>query len=177
MKNKPAKKHVIELDQIPDTSLILKDFGDVDYHDTYKIQLSTTDYSVDEITTALFKTPQWVMCLLRIRDFIVKPFGLKTSAEIGISIEPYYSIGSKAVFFTVIDRNENEIVMAEDDKHLNFRTSVLVEKNGTLSHVYLSTIVRFNNVFGRLYFLPVKPFHRWMIKSDLKKYTRENEQT
>jgi len=177
MKNNPAKKHVIVLDQIPDTSLILKDFGEVDYHDTFKIQLSTTDYAVDDITTAIFKTPQWVSYLLKIRDFIVKPFGLKTSDDIETTIEPYYSIGSRAVFFTVIDRNENEIVMAEDDKHLNFRISVMIEKNGSTCYVYLSTIVRFNNVFGRLYFIPVKPFHRMMIKSDLKKYVRENEQT
>jgi hypothetical protein len=107
---------------------------------------------------------------MKLRDIIVKGFGLKTGDKNDIIIEPHYSIGSKAVYFTVLDRNENEIVMAENDKHLNFSTSVMVEKDPASSTINLSTIVQFNNFFGSLYFLPVKPFHRIIIKSLLKKY-------
>ena len=59
--------------------------------------------------------------------------------------------------------------MAENDKHLNFRTSVLIDRKEPLSHIYLTTIVKFNNIWGRLYFIPVKPFHRIIIKTLLKK--------
>lgn len=167
-------KKVVKLDNIPEKSLILNDFGKIDYSDTYKIQITSNDYSVDKITTDIFKTPKWVDNLMKLRDVIVKGFGLKTGDKNDIIIEPYYSIGSKAVYFTVLDRNENEIVMAENDKHLNFRTSVMVDKNTANSTVYLSTIVQFNNFFGWLYFFPVKPFHRIIIKSLLKKYAHEN---
>lgn len=167
-------KKVFKLDKIPEKSLILNGFRKIDYSDTYKIQITSNDYSVDKITTNIFKTPKWVDNLMKLRGIIVKVFGLKTSDKNDIIIEPYYSIGSKAVYFTVLDRNENEIVMAENDKHLNFRTSVMVEKDTASSTVYLSTIVQFNNFFGRLYFLPVKPFHRIIIKSLLKKYAHEN---
>ncbi len=170
-------KKVVKLDNIPEKSLILNDFGKIDYSDTYKIQITSNDYSVDKITTDIFKTPKWVDNLMKLRDIIVKGFGLKTGDKNDIKIEPYYSIGSKAIYFTVLDRNENEIVMVENDKHLNFRTSVMVDKNTTNINVYLSTIVQFNNFFGWLYFLPVKPFHRLIVKSLLKRYTHENEQT
>jgi hypothetical protein len=40
--------------------------------------------------------------------------------------------------------------------------------------VYLSTIVQFKIFFGWRYFLPVKPFHRIIIKSLLNKYAHEN---
>lgn len=166
---------VIKLDNVPEKSLILNGFGKIDYSDTYKIQITSNDYSVDKITTDIFKTPKWVDDLMKFRDVMVKGFGLKTGDKNDIIKKPYYSIGSKAVYFTVFDRNENEIVMAENDKHLKFRTSVMVDKNTANSSVYLSTIVQFNNFFGLLYFLPVKPFHRIIIKSLLKKYAHENE--
>lgn len=94
--------------------------------------------------------------------------GLKTDTKAEASL-PYYPIGSKAVLFRVTDRNESEIVMDEDDKHLNFKTSVMVERINGFTQVWLTTIVHFNNTLGRLYFWPVKPFHKALIKSRLKK--------
>ena len=175
---KNQKKKISELDQIPDSSIILNGFGKVDYHDTYKITISTNKYSVDKIASDLFKLTPLFKYLLKIRDFIVKPFGIKTSDEFKeafkTDVEAHYSIGSKAVFFTVIDRNEKEIVMAENDKHLNFKTSVMIEKKEKSTDVYQTTIVQYNNFFGRFYFFFVKPFHRFLIKKDLKKYANEN---
>lgn len=48
---KNQKKKISELDQIPDSSIILNGFGKVDYHDTYKITISTNKYSVDKIAS------------------------------------------------------------------------------------------------------------------------------
>lgn len=166
-------KKVIRLKQIPADSLILNDFGKINYWDIYQVQLSVNDYSVDKITTDIFKLPGWIDKLVTLRNGIAKRFGLKTGDK-NYHTEPHYSIGHKAGYFTVLDRNENEIVMAENDKHLNFRTSVRVEKQSENSLVYLSTIVQFNNFFGWLYFLPVKPFHQVLIQSLLKKYAKEN---
>ena len=167
-------KKVIKLDNVPEKSIILNGFGRIDYSDTYKTQITLNDYSVDRVTTDIFKTPKWVDNLMKLRNIIVKVFGLKTGDKSDIRIEKYYPIGSKAVYFTVIDRSENEIVMAENDKHLNFRTSVMIQKSNINSTVFLSTIVQFNNFFGKLYFLLIKPFHRTIIKSLLKKYVYEN---
>ncbi|HZK03765.1 MAG TPA: DUF2867 domain-containing protein [Bacteroidaceae bacterium] len=167
-------KKAIKLDRIPKNSLILNGFGKIDYCDTYKIQISSNDYSVDKITTDIFKPPKWVDNLMKLRNIIVKVFRLKTGGKNDNLIEPHYSVGNKVGYFTVLDRNKNEIIMAENDKHLNFRTSVMVEKDAACSTIYLSTIVQFNNFFGRLYFLPVKPFHRIIIKLLLKQYANEN---
>lgn len=167
-------KKVIKLDRIPEQSIILSGFGKIDYGDTYKIQITSNDCTVDKITTDIFTLPSGFDYLMKLRNRMVKRFGLKTGDKKEADNEPYYSIGSKAAYFTVLDRNESEIVMAENDKHLNFRTSVRIEKGAVNSSVYLSTIVQFNNFFGRLYFLPVKPFHRIMIQSLLKRYANEN---
>lgn len=81
--------------------------------------------------------------------------------------QDYYPVGSKLMSFTVLTRNENEIVMGEDDKHLKFRTSVFVDREK--SKVYLTTIVKFNNWLGKFYFIPVKLIHKILVKSQFKK--------
>lgn len=162
---------VIKTNRIAEKSIISNQFGRIDYLDTYKIDVEVND-TIDNITTNIFKTPKWVDRLLNFRDLIVRVFGLKTGNKKDRNIANYYPIGSKAVYFTVLDRNDHEIVMAENDKHLNFRTSVLLDKTNATTAIYLTTIVHFNNIFGRLYFIPVKPFHQIIIKSLLKRYVK-----
>jgi len=152
----------------PEKSLIYKDFGRIDYCDSYQI-VKSTDETIDNITTEIFRIPKWVDFLMRIRGSLVKLFGLNSGKKKNITESIYYPIGTKAGYFNVIDRNENEIVMAENDKHLNFRTAVMKKKSELDCSIYLTTIVRFNNIWGKLYFLPVKPFHQIIIKSLLKR--------
>jgi hypothetical protein len=71
------------------------------------------------------------------------------------------------MIFTVSARNGNEIVMEEDDKHLTFGTSVLIDREQ--SEIYLTTVVKYHNWGGRLYFIPVKPVHRMLVKSQIKR--------
>jgi hypothetical protein len=106
---------------------------------------------------------------MKVRNSIVRLFGLEVSGK-EAQEQDYYPLGSRLMIFTVSARNENEIVMEEDDKHLKFRTSVLVDREK--SEIYLTTVVKFHNWGGRLYFIPVKPVHRMLVKSQLKKIMR-----
>ena len=158
----------ISVKMIPDGSIISKDFGKISYFDSYKITLNTND-NVDSILSKAFTGPKWADYLMKIRNSIVGVFGLKTGDSKDARYADYYPIGSKAVIFTVSDRNDSEIVMSENDKHLYFRTSVYLKRDGESTDVYLTTLVRFNNLFGNLYFTPVKPFHKMIIKSSLNR--------
>lgn len=162
-------KQVSQQKKVLDCSIILKNFGKIDYQDSYLVKIDKRD-SVDSIATKIFaSSPKWANWLLKSRDFMVKCFGLKTTPK-DLQIEPYYNIGSRLALFTVSDRNEHEIVMAENDKHLNFRTSVLVVEAAGVTSVYLTTIVQYNNFFGRFYFTVIKPFHRMIVKSYLRRF-------
>jgi len=162
-------KKVYRSNKVPEYSIISKDFDDFHYCDTYRIMIQSKD-SLDKITTDIFKTPKWADMLMSIRNFFVRLVGLKTGGyKKDTYISDYYPIGSRAVYFTVIERNENEILMAENDKHLNFKVSVMINREGNSVVINLTTLVRFNNFLGRLYFLPVKPFHRLIIISLLKR--------
>jgi hypothetical protein len=162
-------KKVKSTNKIPEGSIISKDFGNYHYCDSYSIETQTND-NLDKITTDLFKTPKWADALMGIRNAVVRLVGLRAGGHKKDNyISDYYPVGSRAVYFTVIDRNDNEIVMAEEDKHLDFRVSVLVNRQLDKATISLTTLVKYNNRFGRLYFFPVKPFHRIIVMSLLKR--------
>jgi len=154
--NSNKMKTVTRLITIPENSVISNEFERIDYCDSYRIVNPTND-SMEKIAIEIFKMPKWVNWLMNIRNSIVRIFGLKTGKD----------VKEGQTYFTVIEQNENEIVMGETDKHLDFRTSILVDRAN--SFIYLTTIVRFNNFWGRLYFLPVKPFHKLIVKSTLNR--------
>jgi len=139
---------------IPQKSVISTNFGKIDYCDSYRITKATNE-TIEQITENLFKLPKWVVLLMNLRNLLMKPFGLKADKN---------ELGS---YFPIIEKAENEIVMAMNDKHLNFRISVFFDKE--LSSIHLSTIVHYNNMGGKLYFFPVKPFHKIIVKSMLKR--------
>lgn len=73
--------------------------------------------------------------------------------------------------FKVFNKTADEVIFGEDDKHLNFRVSLYIEQhpnNGTNKTLIISTTVKFNNWLGRLYFLPVKLFHKLILPTLLK---------
>ncbi len=155
-------KNVIKMNAIPPKSTVMNGFDSIDYYDTYLIKKKTSK-SAASISNELMRLPGWVALLLRLRNSIVTIFGLKTDRP-----NP-----ERTSFFTMIENNENEIVMGEDDKHLNFRASVM--KDPTENTITLTTVVHFNNRWGRVYFFPVKPFHKIIMRTLLNRYLKKND--
>jgi hypothetical protein len=174
-------KKVKKFNKQPDHSIISRGMnGAIHYIDSFCIEIENTkNYSVDYLLALLFSSsPGWIKKLSKLRNILVKPFGLRTGAlpepkTSDTSLQ--YNIGERAVFFSVIDRSESEIVMAEDDKHLYFRASLFVEKvsDQNYAKVYLTTLVQFHNIGGKLYFTPVKPFHKLLMRSLLTRFSKK----
>ncbi len=150
----------------------------IHYIDSFRIEFENiNNYSIDYLTALLFSSiPGWARMLLKLRDFLVMPFGLETGIipeQDTLDTSLHYNIGDRAIVFSVIDRSESEIVMAENDKHLYFRTSLYVEKTSdqNLENAYLTTLVKFHNIWGKLYFAPVKPFHKLIMRTLLKNFS------
>ncbi|MDR2968944.1 MAG: DUF2867 domain-containing protein [Tannerellaceae bacterium] len=151
-------KTVTKLTAIPENSAVLDGFGEVHFHDTYQI-VAKTDKSAAEISKELMQLPAWASWLFKLRNAIVGGFDLKA--------------GKSDVAFPVISQTDNEVVSGLGDTHLDFRASIL--KDPAAGKISLTTVVHFNNVWGRIYFLPVKPFHKIIIKSLLLRYLKNNE--
>jgi len=129
-----------------------------------------------DIGKAFFTSaPKWTAQLFELRNKIVSIFGLKTSNGANNREELLDNFnceqGEKLGLFTVYYKDENEVILGEDDKHLNFRISLLKENqlnDESKKYLTLSTTVKFNNWFGKLYFFPVKPFHKLIVPRMLK---------
>ena len=160
----------IEKTKLPDIS-VLNSNNAFKFIDGYKADFIDKEDTIDiqKIGKLFFSTgPVWI-------DQIVKLLGLKTSAKIAdkekqlekFNCEPNERIG----LFCVFNRSENEVILGENDKHLDFRVSLFLERNGQSDNkrtLIISTSVKFNNRFGKLYFIPVKPFHKFIVPTMLK---------
>jgi hypothetical protein len=114
--------------------------------------------------------PAWIGKLTTLRDTIVAGFGLKTTRELA-------SLGNSAKaqrvgIFKIYSTSKNEIVVGEDDKHLDFRVSVLCSgEPGSTSggQLTLSTVVHCHNLLGHTYLFVIAPFHRLVVKASLRR--------
>lgn len=110
----------------------------------------------------LAQNPGWIDALLRLRNTLVRPFGLKTS---GLG-EP--AAGGMIGIFPVISETPERVVAGFDDRHLDFRVVVDVEPSCPGHRVTATTLVKTHNLPGRAYLAVVLPFHRLIVRSLLR---------
>jgi hypothetical protein len=107
---------------------------------------------------------------MTVRDALVAGFGLKTAKHL-TSLGAEERKGRVGIF-KIYSRSEAEIVLGEDDKHLDFRLSVLCANQAALPgkrRLVLSTVVHCHNRLGRAYILLIAPFHRLVVRSSLRR--------
>jgi len=114
--------------------------------------------------------PSWIGWLTNLRDAIVACFGLKTAKQLATLSSD--ANADRIGIFRVYGKSETEIVLGEDDKHLDFRLSVLrtPDLSPTLGgQLTVSTVVHCHNLLGRAYILVIAPFHRLVVKASLRR--------
>ena len=165
---------------IPADTFVSGAFAEVDYADAYRVKLPsagtrTGDRDIDSVARAMFSAaPGWVELLLRLRDRLVGLIGLKTAPPNArrdlacAALQPGDTLG----LFKVFRRSDDEILMGEDDRHLDFRVSVLLQSQDDERWAVITTVVRFNNWLGRAYFLPVRPLHRLIVPAMMRNAVR-----
>lgn len=110
------------------------------------------------------RPPAFFRILLKTRDAIMARFGVKTTAQLrGDDGRP------RIDFFPVISRSAQEIVLGEDDRHLDFRLSVLL---GPDDQVIATTAVRCHNTLGRVYLAVIRPFHILILRTLLERFAQ-----
>jgi hypothetical protein len=139
---------------VPAGSLVERAFERVDYADAYEAPLGpNASRDVDAFTRRMLSSrPAWLNALMKTRDALAGAVGLEqVTVATGRS-----GFG----FFELFARTGDELMLGKDDRHLDFRLSVLLRD----SRAVLSTVVRFHGALGRAYFAPVKPFHRIIVR-------------
>ena len=128
--------------------------------DSFRVEVGTTELSAREACTRMvLNAPRWIDALTRLRNILVKPFGLKTSGE------GAYAPGGLIGLFPVLSETPDQLIAGFDDSHLDFRIVVEVAGEAVLRHVTLTTLVRTNNLLGRTYLAFITPFHKLVARS------------
>ena len=168
----------IKEELIPRSDKIFVSFRKVNYEDSFCLIFKTNKIlDVDFIIAKLIKSiPKWLIILLNFRNLIAHIFGLKTGKIKNIignltnlNLKQNQSIGDLLIFF----KENNHLILELKDKHLDFRFSIYIVQEDGITRLSLSTIVKFNNIFGGIYFFLISPFHRLIIPSILKRISCE----
>jgi hypothetical protein len=108
----------------------------------------------------------WFHALLGVRDLLVAGFGIKTSKQLRAAAP---AEGTDRIFiFRVHAVSACEAIVGEQDKHLDFRASVLVRSDDLI----VTTVVHCHNLLGRAYLALIAPFHRLIVKANLQRAAR-----
>lgn len=163
-------------DSLPPTSVLVSQ--QYDYMDSFEGKLTDERLDIDgaKVGKAFFSSgPDWIGKLFSFRNTLVKHLGLKTPKNTMNRQEQLErfkcEVGERLGLFKVYHRDESEVVIGEDDKHLNFRVSLYLKTSEDNAHektLTISTVVKFHSWLGRLYFFPVKPFHKLIVPTMLK---------
>ena len=137
---------------------------DAYFHDSYRAALTRPELGIVDLFFALLgHTPLWMKLLLIVRNAIAKLFGLETPAVSEImrpAIKSEYRVGDKIGPWPIYFIAEDELVAGRNNKHLDFRLSVLRAREGDGASVVVTTVCTVHNVFGKVYLFFVAPFHR-----------------
>ena len=138
------------------------------FRDSYRAPLTHAQSSVVEIFFAVFgHHPLWLKGVLILRNRAASLCGLDapTVSEImNPEVKRSYSVGDKIGPWPIFALTQSELVAGRDNKHLDFRLSVLKEANGETMNALISTVCTTHNVFGKLYLFFVIPFHKWGVR-------------
>jgi hypothetical protein len=138
-----------------------------DWADCYQLRVNDRNLTALEASRLMFgHFPPWVRMLMTVRNAVVAPFGVKSSAA--HSAEEMEMIG----IFPVVSMSARQAVLGFDDRHLDFRAVIEVSDDDGQTLVSAITLVKRNILFGKLYIAAITPFHNLVVASSLRNLNR-----
>jgi hypothetical protein len=170
-----TEHHHVTPVSLPPESEIAKAYASTNLADAYSIELPTGASTNPELLARFIFAHQapWIGYLMTARDVLVAGFGLKTAKHL-TSLGAESGAGRLGIF-KIYSTSPTEVILGEDDKHLDFRLSVLCSSQsspGAKHDLIFSTVVHCHNRLGRLYILLITPFHRLVVQSSLRSAAR-----
>ena len=136
-------------------SLALRDIPTPDYADAIIVPLppgTPTDPTVWARRLFSLRTmPRWVVGALALRQVLAPLLGIPPAAS---------------DVFAIREQSEEEVLLAVDDRHLDFRCAVAVDPVARLLRV--TTTVRLHGWRGKAYFLPVRVLHPLVVRAMIR---------
>lgn len=151
----PAKRKIL----LPD-DVIAAECLPADYCDTFSRRVKSSAKIVpSSILVRLFEPSAWMRFLVKVRSVLARSLGI----ESGIS-------GGNFSSGKIIGQNDEWAALKKEDRHLTFFVVVRLEplEAPCCYELSISTLVRYGNLSGRIYFFFIRPFHRVIVRRALK---------
>ena len=146
---------------LPQDTKVFNFIENIDYTDTFSTELRQ-DSDIKDLYLRLVNTKsKTIVFLMSLRNKIMSIFGAKTVIN---ETKGDFAVGNSVGLFKIYYIDEKEIISGLKDSHLDFCISFYKIDNKIL----LSTLVKYNNTFGRVYMNIIKPFHKLIVKNMLK---------
>jgi hypothetical protein len=144
---------------LPDAAL-----PEADWADAFEMTTRRRFSSMREVAQATIGSmPPWSRWLLKPRNVVVRPFGLKPD---GIIDAP--DSNARIDIFPILGERADSIVLGLDDAHLNFR--IVIERNPLEAgdQIRVTTLVQRHNLFGRMYIAAITPFDKAIATASMR---------
>jgi hypothetical protein len=146
---------------LPQGTKVFNFIENIDYTDTFSTELRQ-DSDIKDLYLRLVNTKsKTIDFLMSLRNKIMSIFGAKTVIN---ETKGDFAVGNNVGLFKIYYIDEKEIISGLKDSHLDFCISFYKIDNKVL----LSTLVKYNNTFGKVYMNIIKPFHKLIVKNMLK---------
>lgn len=136
--------------------------NDSDYSDVFGTVVNADNIiTARELSESFFAAPKWIVSLMKIRNGLMRPLGLK---------------GEKDLSELISFESSNTAMISKKDKHLDFVIRLIAGQNENgKQRISVSTDVWFHNGFGRFYFAMIRPFHKIICKTLLNRAKKKLE--
>jgi hypothetical protein len=163
-----VRMNVVECEVPPDSMLNREPMQHAYFRDSYRVPLRRRELGIVDIFFGIFAHhPLWMKLLLIVRNKGASLAGLDapTASEIlHVEIKDRYAVGEKIGVWPIFWLSEHEIVAGRNNRHMDFRLSVLKVPDGDRTSVVVSTICSVHNLSGKLYLFLIIPFHRYGVR-------------
>jgi hypothetical protein len=139
---------------VPPSPMAERTLPRIDYADAFAMALpADAPREPEALADRVFHSPpRWVSAAMGVRNALVRLVGLKAP-------------DSTRAGFPLVDRDEREVVLGLDDRHLDFRVSVVVDGDTAV----VATRVHLRNALGRAYFAPVRLVHPIVVMAMMRR--------
>lgn len=142
------------------------------FHDAYEVPDHHPDRpALQAWLDVAAQTPAWIRALMMVRNKAVRLVGLKDVGQLQDGYPPAsgkplgeaasYAVGDRVGIFRIRHLTDREVILGQDDRHLDVQVSILKRVEGTASPtLVLTTVVHIHNTLGHAYMAVITPFHR-----------------
>jgi len=157
---------------MPSNSVLAPFYAGADLLDAFAIQLPAGASDDVEVLAraALERQAWWIRALTRVRDVVMATVAVKSSRAVGLAAA---ARGPVIGFFPVLSKSATELVLGENDWHLDFRVTIQLRADAANGRELVAgTVVHCHNRLGRIYLATIAPFHRMIVPASLEQAAR-----